>query len=63
MKNIKKLYEKINHKNRLIKMVAKDLGLSAAYVRNHWFSNFWIIPEKHQARVIELMQRAIAAGQ
>lgn len=61
IKNIKFLYNKLNHKGNFISMVAKDLGKSKKTLRQHWFSNTmdWSIPEVYQDRVIELLQRTI----
>lgn len=59
--NIKYLYkEKIQKKTACIKIVAEDLGLNPQYVRGHYFSAFWSIPEHNQDRIIELLQNIIA---
>lgn len=60
IENIKNMYSKINKKTQFIGMVAEDLGKNPQYVRGHWFSAFWTIPEHYQNRVIELLQNTIA---
>jgi len=57
--NIKQLYKMVFHKTKFIQLVADDLGLNAQYVRGHYFSSFWNIPERYQDRVITLLQRTI----
>jgi hypothetical protein len=57
--NIKDLYSQINKKTKFISMVADDLSKSPQYVRGHWFSAFWTIPECYRDRVIELLQNTI----
>lgn len=56
---IKSLYKKVDKKTKFIKMVAEDLGLNPQYVRGHYFSSFWIIPEAKEDRIIELLDRTI----
>lgn len=58
--NIKDLYSQINKKTKFIQEVANDLNLNPQYVRGHYFSAFWTIPEDKQDRVIELLQNKIA---
>ena len=60
--NIKNLWAKLPNdgsKTEFIKVVAEDLGKSPNTLHNHWFARFWQIPEKHQDRVIELLQNTI----
>ena len=59
IENIRSLYNQISKKTAFIAMLAKDLGLNPQYVRSHYFSSFWTIPEKYQDRVIELLQKTI----
>jgi len=59
IKNIQSLYSQISKKTDFIAMLAKDLGLNPQYVRGHYFSSFWTIPEKYEDRVIELLQKTI----
>lgn len=58
--NIKTLYQQVNKKTDFIKMAADDLGKSPLTLRQHWFGLFWSIPEEHQERVVELLQRTIS---
>ncbi len=59
IENIKQLYAQITHKTKFIQIVADDLALSPRYLQNHYFGGFWSIPEKHQDRIIVLMQNTI----
>ena len=59
MDNIKGLYPQIKQKTKFIKEVADYFGLNPQYVRGHYFSSFWTIPEDKQDRVIELLQNTI----
>ena len=61
IENIKNLYGQINQKTKFIGEVAADLGKNPQYVRSHWFSSFWTIPEIYQGRVVELLQNKIKA--
>ena len=60
--NIKNLWSQLSNngaKTEFTLLVAEDLKKSPNTLRNHWFSVFWQIPEKHQDRVIELLQNTI----
>lgn len=57
--NIKELYQLIDKKTAFIQLVADDLKLSAQYLRGHYFSTFWSIPEDKQERIIYLLQNTI----
>ena len=59
IENIKELYQEVEKKTAFIKLVAEDLGLNPQYVRGHYFSSFWTIPEDRQQRVVELLQNTI----
>lgn len=56
--NIKTLYKQVWVKGDFIHLVALDLKLSWGHVRNQMFSA-WVIPEKYQDRIIELLQNTI----
>ena len=57
--NIKVLYLQVHAKTKFIQLVADDLNLNPQYVRGHYFSGFWMIPEYKQDRIIELLQNTI----
>lgn len=57
--NIKALYQQVNKKTEFIKVCAAYFGKSALSLRNHWFGNFWSIPEIYVDEVIKLLQNTI----
>ena len=59
IQNIKNLWKEIDNKTAFIEMAAKDLNRSPNTLHNHWFARFWQVPEEHQSRVVELLQRTI----
>ncbi len=60
IQNIKNLYAQIDKKVDFLIELANDLDKSPNTMRNHWFGNFWSIPEEYQERVVELLQNRIA---
>lgn len=58
--NIKDLYSQINKKTKFIGEVAKELDLNPQYVRGHYFSSFWTIPDDKQDTIISMLQNKIA---
>lgn len=58
--NIRNLYNQISKKREFISMAAADLNKSPLTLRQHWFGQFWNIPEEHQPRIVELLQNTIA---
>ena len=60
MDNIKSLYPQINEKTKFISEVAKEFDLNPQYVRSHYFSSFWTIPQDKQLKVIQMLQNKIA---
>lgn len=60
IENIQKLYKQVEKKSDFIKNVAKEVGNTPSSTRTHWFSNFWSIPEEHQAKVVEMLQKTIS---
>lgn len=57
--NIKELFEQLDKKFEFINTVAVDVNRKPLYLKQHWFREFWAIPEEYQARVVELLQNAI----
>ena len=58
---IKILYAKIHKKTDFIIEAANDkqIDKSPLTLRNHWFGNFWQIPQEYQDRVKHLLQKKI----
>ena len=61
--NIKQLYKEIDRKTEFIQMVADHFKKSPQYLRGHWFSSFWQVPEKYQEELIKIMQNTIKQQQ
>lgn len=59
IEEIKSLYPKIQKKTKFIGEVAKEFSLNPQYVRGHYFSAFWTIPEDKQDKVVEMMNNKI----
>lgn len=59
-KKIKSLYDQIECKGKFQALVAEDRGKSPLTVDKHWFKKEPNIPEAHQDRVIELLNKEIA---
>lgn len=59
--NIKSLYAQVNSKSKFLIATAEDLGKRAGTLKSHWFSDsgLWSVPEEHEDRVIELLQKTI----
>ncbi len=60
--NIKALWGELKNdgsKTRFIEACADELNKSPNTLHNHWFARFWQIPEKHQGRIVELLQNTI----
>lgn len=58
--NIQNLYSQIEQKTKFIKEVADHFSLNPQYVRGHYFSSFWSIPEERQDEVISMLQNKIS---
>ncbi len=57
--NIKKLYAKVEDKQKFIEVAAQEFGKEPNTLQNHWFVRFFSVPKKYQARVLELLQKTI----
>ena len=57
--NIKRLFNEIENKQKFVFLLSKEFKVRPISVRNNWFSNYYSIPEKHEKRVLVLLQRAI----
>lgn len=59
--NIKFLFPQVKDKSKFYNLVADDLKKRAGSLKSHWFcdSGLWSVPEKHEDRVIELLQKTI----
>ena len=57
--NVKNLYSKANNKKELVLLVADHFNMNPMSVSNHWFSGFCQVPEKHEGRLVKIMQNFI----
>ena len=57
--NIKHLFDQIDNKLDLISLLSNEFKVKPNSIRNNWFSSYYSIPEKHEQRVIELLQNTI----
>ena len=57
--NIKELYQQLDRKTEFIEMTGNYFKKSPQYLRGHWFSSFWSVPEKYQKEVVTLLQNTI----
>ena len=57
--NIKNLYDQVDNKFDFIILLSKEFKIKPSSIRTNWFSTFYSIPEKHEQRVIELLQNTI----
>jgi len=61
--NIKNLYSKITNKKELILLVADHFNLNPRSIQCNWFSGFYQVPEKHQDKLIRIMQNFVKVEQ
>lgn len=59
LEKIKALYKKVKNKKEFIMGIAEHYGISAQYVRTHYFTSFWAIPEDRMDFIIEKMKENI----
>lgn len=59
IENIKELYAQIDYKTGFLIQLGESLQKSPLTLRNHWFGNFWSIPEEYHERVVTFMQNYI----
>ena len=57
--NIKNLFNQVENKFDFILLLSKEFKVKPNSIRTNWFSTYYSIPNKHQARVIELLQNTI----
>ena len=57
--NIKELFDQIENKLDFINLLSNEFKTKPNSIRNNWFSSYYSIPEKHEPRVIELLQNTI----
>jgi len=57
--NIKNLYNQVDNKFDFILLLSKEFKVKPNSIRTNWFATYYSIPNKHQARVIELLQNTI----
>jgi len=59
IKNIRNLYEQISKKEKFILMLENDLKLDYDFLKLNYFRNGFNIPDNHQDRIIDLLQKTI----
>jgi len=57
--NIKQLFNQIDNKFDFIILLSKEFKVKPNSIRNNWFSSYYSIPEKHESRVVEILQQTI----
>ena len=57
--NIKQLFNQIENKFDFILLLSKEFKVKPNSIRNNWFSTYYSIPEKHESRVVEILQQTI----
>tara|TARA_R110000822_G_scaffold271860_1_gene394434 strand:+ start:85 stop:291 length:207 start_codon:yes stop_codon:yes gene_type:complete len=57
--NIKHLFDQIENKQGFVILLSNEFKVKPNSIRNNWFSSYYSIPEKHEQRVIELLQNTI----
>jgi hypothetical protein len=59
IQNIKKLYSEINNQKEFCLLLSKEFELKPNSIRTNWLSTYYSVPDKYQARVIEILQKTI----
>ena len=57
--NIKNLFNQVDNKFDFILLLSKEFKVKPNSIRTNWFATYYSIPNKHQARVIQLLQNTI----
>lgn len=57
--NIKNLYRQVRDKKSLIFLLSKEFGVRPNSIRCNWFSTYWSIPSKYEARVLRILQNTV----
>ena len=57
--NIKELFNQIDNKFDFILLLSKEFKVKPNSIRTNWFSTYYSIPEKHESRVVEILQQTI----
>lgn len=57
IEEIKTLYSQIKRKSDFIQHIADLIGRNNVYVRCHYFSSFWKIPEKYRKTIIKELNK------
>lgn len=58
---IKELYSQVKAKSKFIEKLGTNnkIDRSPRTIRNHWFSEFWSVPEDKQEAVLKLLKEEI----
>ena len=57
--NIKQLFNQIDNKFDFILLLSKEFKVKPNSIRNNWFAAYYSIPQKHELRVLEILQNTI----
>ena len=57
--NIKHLFNQIENKFDFILLLSKEFKVKPNSIRNNWFAAYYSIPQKHESRVLEILQNTI----
>lgn len=57
--NIKQLFNQIENKKDFILLLSNEFKVKPNSIRTNWFSTYYSIPEKHESRVVEILQQTI----
>ena len=61
--NIKQFFTQTKDKKQLIELVANSFSMNPLSVKQVWFREFYQVPEKHQKRLIGIMQNYLKVEQ
>jgi len=57
--NIKQLFNQIDNKFDFIILLSNEFKVKPNSIRTNWFSTYYSIPQKHESRVLEILQNTI----
>lgn len=56
---IKLMFSSLKDKKGFIQVAANKLGRKPLYLKQHWFREYWAIPEEYTDRVKEMLTEAV----
>ena len=57
--NIKQLFNQIDNKFDFILLLSNEFHVKPSSIRTNWFSTYYSITQKHESRVLEILQNTI----